>query len=73
MQILLKPYLIFMKLQKGPEYGPQGMTAYDLLRNTRTSQDPSNPWGDLLVMDLLLILFGNNPKPKTTWTEITPI
>ena len=33
MQILLKPYLIFMKLQKGPEYGPQGMTTYDLLND----------------------------------------
>ena len=55
MQILLKPYLIFMKLQKGPEYGPQGMTANDLFKN--------NPWGDLLVMDLWLILVTTlNPK-----------
>ena len=33
----LKPYLISMKLQKGSEYGPQVMTAFDLLNNTSTT------------------------------------
>ena len=62
----LKPYLILINLRKGPEYGPQGMMAHDLLNYTNTTLDLSDPCRDLLVMDLVLIPFTNNPMPKNT-------
>ena len=62
-----------MKIYKSFEYGPQGMTTYDLLNDKNMTQNLLNPWSDLDIMDFLWIYISNSPMLKNNCLQVTPI